>query len=57
MIKSRIILSIVFLGVMIYQLSGVDIITSKIAIFLFVLVPIVIYYFVTQIYNQRIDEK
>ena len=53
--KTRIYLSTIFMLFLMYQIKDTNIITSTIAIYLFVLSPIIIYYFVTLIFNKGKD--
>ena len=49
--KTRIILSFLFFAILAYQVNLVNIITYEIAILLFIVVPIIIYYFVSKVFR------
>jgi hypothetical protein len=53
--KIRVYLSTIFMLFLMYQIKDTNIITSEIAIYLYVLAPIIIYYFVTLIFNNGKD--
>lgn len=55
--STRIILSLIFLFTLIYQFKDTNLLTLEMAIFLFVILPIVIYYFVNKIFYFKSNEK
>ena len=53
--KIRVYLSSIFLLILMYQIKDANIITNELVMYLFVLAPIAIYYFVTLIFNKGND--
>jgi hypothetical protein len=53
--KTRVYISSIFALMIIYKLKDTNIFTSNIAVYLFVFAPIIIYYFVTIIFNKGRD--
>ena len=57
MINNKILFSVIFLLIIVYQIKDTNILTYDVAILLFIVLPTIIYFFTKKIFNIRINEK